>query len=144
MRGSSGHLARALRETHQAWPPTTRWPCPWSATKITDAADEQLLRDQVGDDLLASLSVSRHVRAAEQGHPGPISDLEPANRAVLDTLRATVDAAPRDWARFHRQAVHFHLRNATAWANDPTREDLAGQIDPEFTHGPSALSALAA
>jgi CO dehydrogenase maturation factor len=111
--------------------------------KITDSADEEFLRDQVGADPLASLGVSRHVRAGEQGHPGPISDLEPANRAVLDTLRATVDATPRDWVRFSQQAVHFHLRNATAWANDRTGEDLAGQIDPEFTHGPAALSALA-
>jgi CO dehydrogenase maturation factor len=28
--------------------------------------------------------------------------------------------------------VQFHLRNAKAWANDRTGEDLAGQIDPEF------------
>jgi CO dehydrogenase maturation factor len=111
--------------------------------KVTDSADEEFLREQVGADLLASLGVSRHVRAAEQGHPGPISDLEPANRAVLETLRATVDAIGRDWARFTQQAVDFHLRNATAWANDRIGEDLAGQIDPEFIHGPAALSALA-
>lgn len=110
--------------------------------KVTDNADEQFLREQVGADLLASLGVSRHVRAAEQGRPGPITDLEPANQAVLDTLRTAVDTTGRDWARFTRQAVHFHLRNATAWANDRTGEDLTGQIDPEFIHGPPALSAL--
>jgi CO dehydrogenase maturation factor len=111
--------------------------------KVTDPADEAFLRDQIGADLLTCLGVSRHVRAAEQGHPGPIAELEPANLAVLDTLRSTVDTTPRDWTRFTRQAVQFHLRNAHAWANDRTGEDLAGQIDPEFTLGPAALSVLA-
>jgi CO dehydrogenase maturation factor len=110
--------------------------------KVADDADETFLREQVGADLLACFGVSRHVRAAEQGRAGPISGLEPANRAVLDTLRCTVDATARDWARYTRQAVRFHLRNATAWANDRTGEDLAGQIDPDFVLGPAALPAL--
>ncbi|MEN3310071.1 MAG: dehydrogenase maturation factor [Micromonosporaceae bacterium] len=108
--------------------------------KVADPADEAFLREQVGTDLLASVGVSRHVRAAEQGRPGPIGGLEPANAAVLDTMRSTVDTTPRDWARFTRQAVQFHLRNAQAWGNARTGEDLAGQIDPEFTPGPAALS----
>jgi CO dehydrogenase maturation factor len=111
--------------------------------KVADATDEAFLREHVGADLLACVGVSRHVRAAEQGHPGPIADLEPGNRTVLDTMRSTVDATPRDWARFTRQAAQFHLRNAAAWANDRTGEDLAGQIDPQFTLGPAALSVLA-
>jgi hypothetical protein len=40
------------------------------------------------------------------------------------------------------QAVQFHLRNATAWANDRTAEDLAGQVDPAFVRGPAALAAV--
>lgn len=111
--------------------------------KVSDPADEVFLREQIGPALLACLGVSRHVRAAEQGHAGSIGDLEPANRAVLDTMRMAVDATPRDWARFTRQAVQFHLRNAAAWANDRAGEDLAGQIDPEFALGPTALSVLA-
>jgi CO dehydrogenase maturation factor len=109
--------------------------------KVADPADEAFLRDHVGGALLACVGLSRHVRAAERGHPGPIAGLEPANRAVLDTIRATVDATPRDWHRYTRHAVEFHRRNATAWANAKTGEDLAGQIDPEFTLGPAALSA---
>lgn len=77
------------------------------------------------------------MRAAEQGRAGPIAGLEPANRAVLDTMRETVDATARDGARFTRQAVQFHLRNAQAWSNDETGQDLAGQIDPEFVLGPA-------
>ena len=94
--------------------------------KVADETDEAFLREQVGSDLLASLGVCRHVRAAEQGRPGPIGELEPANSAVLDMLRDAVDATGRDWARFTRQAVQFHLRNAQAWANAKTGEDLAG------------------
>jgi CO dehydrogenase maturation factor len=110
--------------------------------KVADDADEAFLREHVGADLLACVGVSRHVRAAEQGHAGPIGGLEPANRAVLDRLRSTVDTTPRDWTRYTRQAVQFHLRNAAAWANDRTGEDLAGQVDPDFVLGPAALPAL--
>jgi CO dehydrogenase maturation factor len=110
--------------------------------KVADATDAAFLREHVGVDVLACFGVSRHVRAAEQGRPGPIAKLEPANRAVLDLLRSTVDSTPRDWARYTRQAVEFHLRNATAWANDRTGEDLAGQVDPDFVLGPAALPAL--
>ena len=38
------------------------------------------------------------------------------------------------------QAAEFHRRNARAWANAATGEDLAAQIDPEFTLGPHALA----
>jgi CO dehydrogenase maturation factor len=106
--------------------------------KVADPADEAFLRENAGGDLLACFGVSRHVRAAEQGRPGPIEALEAGNRAVLDAMRSTVDTTSRYWARFTRQAVQFHLRNATAWANGRTGEDLAGQIDPEFILGPTS------
>lgn len=105
--------------------------------KVTDQADEEFLRAHAGGDLLACLGASRHVRAAEQGHLAPIGHLEPANRAVLETMRRAADGTSRDWVRLTRQAREFHLRNATAWANASTGEDLAGQIDPGFTQGDS-------
>jgi CO dehydrogenase maturation factor len=111
--------------------------------KVTDPADEEFLRTHVGADLLACLGTSRHVRAAEQGHVRPIAELEPENRATLDTMRRTVDATVRDWDRFTRQAVEFHLRNAVAWANERTGYDLSVQIDPDFVLDPRALSVLA-
>lgn len=109
--------------------------------KVTDAADEWFLREQLGTDLLACLPVSGHVRAAEQGRPGPIGGLEPAGRAVLEVMRDTVDATGRDWARLTRHAVDFHLRNARAWGNARTGVDLAAQIDPVFVLGPAAIAA---
>jgi len=111
--------------------------------KVSDAADEAFLRTNVGGDLLACVGVSRQVRAAEQGHVRPIDELEPANRAVLGAMRQAVDATPRDWARFTRQAVEFHGRNARAWGNDRTGHDLTVQIDPDFVLDPRTLSVLA-
>ena len=109
--------------------------------KITDPADEAFLREHIGTDLLACLPTSRYVRAAEQGRYGPISDLEPAGAAVLDRMREAVDATPRDWQRFTALAAEFHLRNARAWADAATGEDLGRQIDPGFRHGTAALTA---
>jgi CO dehydrogenase maturation factor len=109
--------------------------------KVADGDNESFLRGQVGDDLLACIGVSRHVRAAEQGHAHPIGELEPANAAVLDTMRSVLDATVRDWPRFTRQAVEFHLRNANAWANAKTGEDLTAQVDPEFVLDPTAMAA---
>jgi CO dehydrogenase maturation factor len=51
-----------------------------------------------------------------------------------------VDARTKDWDAFQRHAVEFHLRNATAWADRATGQDLATQVDPDFRHGPEALT----
>jgi CO dehydrogenase maturation factor len=109
--------------------------------KVADTADEAFLREHVGADLVACAGVSRHVKAAEQGHPRPIDQLEPHNRAVLDVLLSTVDARVRDWTAYTRLAHEFHRRNAHAWANAKTGADLTDQIDPRFVLGPAALSA---
>jgi CO dehydrogenase maturation factor len=59
-----------------------------------------------------------------------------ADRAVLVTICSTVDAAPRDRARFTRQAVDVHLRNAFAWANDRPGPALSTQVGPDFVMHP--------
>ncbi len=110
--------------------------------KVADPADEAFLRTHVGAHLLACLGVSRHVRTGEQGHPRPIEELEPGNRAALDAIRSTVDGTARDWGRFTRQAVEFHLRNATAWANERIGRDLSEQVDPDFVLDPRSLPVL--
>ncbi|MGC9665267.1 ATP-binding protein [Planosporangium sp. 12N6] len=110
--------------------------------KVDDAADVAFLRAQVGDDLLTWVARSPFVRAGERGRVLPIADLEPDNRAALDTVRAALDSCGKDWARYLSQAVEFHLRNAAAWANDRVGEDLAGQVDPQFVLGPAAPAAV--
>ncbi|MEV4783930.1 ATP-binding protein [Streptomyces tuirus] len=110
--------------------------------KVTCEDDLLFLKEQVGDDLLTHLVHSPWVRAAEQGRtePGPhaLASLEPHNRHALGVLREAVDSRPRDWDRLHRHAVEFHLRNARAWADARTGEDLAAQVDPDFVPGRTA------
>ncbi|GGV52462.1 ATP-binding protein [Streptomyces griseoflavus] len=122
--------------------------------KVTGEDDLLFLKEQVGDDLLTHLVHSDWVRAAEQGRvppqatdtpdapdaPNAPDPLEPHNRHALNVLRETVDAQSRDWDRLHRHAVEFHLRNARAWADARTGEDLAAQVDPDFVPGPAALA----
>jgi len=108
--------------------------------KVTDADDVAFLRDQLGDDLHGWMLASGHVRAAERGQARSISELEPHNLETLRAMHSTVDASDRDWERYQRQAIEFHLRNAGAWGNDRAGEDLSAQVDPDFVLGPPLLA----
>jgi CO dehydrogenase maturation factor len=110
--------------------------------KVDDDGDVDFLREHVGDDLLTWIGRSSFVKAGERGRILPIADLEPDNAAALAAVRAALDSCGKDWPRYTSQAVEFHLRNATAWANDRIGEDLAGQVDPEFVLGPAALATV--
>jgi CO dehydrogenase maturation factor len=107
--------------------------------KVTGEDDLLFLKQHVGDDLLAYVPQSAHVRAREQGRPHDAP--EPALLGALGELRRAVDARPKDWETFQRQGVEFHLRNADAWGDRATGTDLAAQVDPGFRHGPAALRA---
>lgn len=107
--------------------------------KVEDASDVEFLRGHVGADLLTWIGRSGYVKDAERGTHQPIDALEPANREALQRMRAAVDATNKDWVCYARQAAEFHLRNATAWANERVGEDLSGQVDPDFTLEPAAL-----
>ncbi|MEH0937618.1 ATP-binding protein [Micromonospora psammae] len=107
--------------------------------KVEDATDVEFLREHVGEDLLTWMSRSRYIRRAERGTTGPLDELEPANRAVLQQLTRAVDDTTQDWAAFTRHAHEFHRRNAAAWANERAGTDLTTQIDPDFQLGPATL-----
>jgi CO dehydrogenase maturation factor len=109
--------------------------------KVTGPEDVAYLREHTGPDLVACLGASQYVRAQEQGRDKGFDSLEPANRTALARLQMEVDAVPQDWARFTRQAVHFHLKNAQAWADRATGVDLGAQVDPDFVMGPEAFAA---
>jgi len=109
--------------------------------KVHSDDDVAFLRQHVGDALLVCIQHSPAVRAMEQGRAVGPDALEQANRTALERIRETIDASGKDWARFQRQAVEFHLRNARAWANARTGEDLSAQIDPDFRLEDAALAA---
>ena len=104
--------------------------------KVQDEGDVAFLREHAGDALLACVGHEPAVRAMEQGRPFGITDLDPGALAALSSVRRAVDTRHRDWAKLTRQASEFHLRNAQAWANSATGENLAGQVDPDFVMGP--------
>ena len=107
--------------------------------KVQAEEDIAFLRDHVGSALLACFGHEPAVRAMEQGRPFSLGDLGRDSRAALAALRRAADAQARDWAKLTRQATEFHLRNAVAWANSATGEDLASQVDPGFVMGPQPL-----
>ncbi|MEU9794104.1 ATP-binding protein [Streptomyces sparsogenes] len=102
--------------------------------KVQGPDDLDFLRAEVGEDLLVTVGHSEWVRAMEKGRPPRFEELEEVNRAALGTMREAVDASyeRRDWRRYTRQMVHFHLKNAQSWGNEKTGADLAAQVDPAF------------
>ncbi|WP_164419832.1 ATP-binding protein [Streptomyces salinarius] len=105
--------------------------------KVQGPDDLDFLREQVGDDLLVTVGHSDWVRAMEKGRPPRFELLEEVNGRALCTLHTAADATYelRDWARYTRQMVHFHLKNAHSWGNERTGADLAAQVDPGFVLG---------
>ncbi|MEU8681038.1 ATP-binding protein [Streptomyces sp. NPDC048611] len=110
--------------------------------KVQGPEDLAFLREETGDDLLVTVGHSDWVRAMEKGRPARFDRLEEANRQALATLHRTADAAygRRDWERYTRQMVHFHLKNAESWGNAKTGVDLAAQVDPSFVLSEGAVA----
>ncbi|MEU2259164.1 ATP-binding protein [Streptomyces sp. NPDC019645] len=108
--------------------------------KVQGPDDVDFLRDEVGDDLLVTVGHSDWVRSMEKGRPPRFAQLEEPNRDALRTLLQAADASygRRDWVRYTRQMVHFHLKNAESWGNAKTGADLAAQVDPDFVLGEHA------
>ncbi|MEV8590263.1 ATP-binding protein [Streptomyces sp. NPDC051180] len=102
--------------------------------KVQGRDDLDFLREEVGEDLLVTVGHSDWVRAMEKGRPPRFDLLEAENRMSLQALQDAADDsyAHRDWERYTRQMVHFHLRNAESWGNAKTGADLTAQVDPGF------------
>ncbi|GAA3748847.1 CO dehydrogenase maturation factor [Spinactinospora alkalitolerans] len=108
--------------------------------KVQGPDDVEFLREHVGEALDVCLGQSAFVRAMEKGRHPDFGELEEDSVKALARMRDTVDGTVKDWAKFTRQSVEFHLRNARAWADDATGADLGAQVDPEFVMGPQALT----
>ncbi|SFY23459.1 ATP-binding protein [Streptomyces atratus] len=102
--------------------------------KVQGEDDLDFLRAEVGDDLLVTVGHSNWVRAMEKGRPARFELLEADNRMALQALQNAAEDSyeQRDWGRYTRQMVHFHLKNAESWGNEKTGADLAAQVDPAF------------
>ncbi|PZT72637.1 MULTISPECIES: ATP-binding protein [unclassified Streptomyces] len=102
--------------------------------KVQGEDDLEFLRAEVGDDLLVTVGHSDWVRAMEKGRPARFELLEADNRMALQRLQDAAEDSyeRRDWGRYTRQMVHFHLKNAESWGNEKTGADLAAQVDPAF------------
>ncbi|MGW3657129.1 ATP-binding protein [Streptomyces sp. NPDC005151] len=102
--------------------------------KVQGQDDLDFLRAEVGDDLLVTVGHSDWVRAMEKGRPARFELLEADNRMALQALQNAAEDSyeQRDWERYTRQMVHFHLKNAESWGNEKTGADLAAQVDPAF------------
>ncbi|MEV7847929.1 ATP-binding protein [Streptomyces cyaneofuscatus] len=105
--------------------------------KVQGPDDLDFLRAEVGDDLLVGVGHSDWVRSMEKGRPSRFELLEADNRMALQALQDAVEDSYglRDWERYTRQMVHFHLKNAESWGNEKTGADLAAQVDPSFVLG---------
>ncbi|MFJ9905801.1 ATP-binding protein [Streptomyces sp. NPDC101152] len=112
--------------------------------KVQGQDDFDFLRAEIGDDLLVTFGHSDWVRAMEKGRPPRFELLEDVNRRALRILQVAADATYelRDWERYTRQMVHFHLKNAAAWGNARTGADLAAQVDPGFVLGEGVTTAV--
>ncbi|MEG3628497.1 ATP-binding protein [Streptomyces poriticola] len=110
--------------------------------KVQGPDDLDFLRSEIGEDLLVTVGHSDWVRAMEKGRPPRFALLEDANRRALRLLRTAADVTYglRDWERYTRQMVHFHLRNAQSWGNERTGADLAAQVDPGFVLGEGVVT----
>ena len=71
--------------------------------KVQAPEDVAFLRSHAGEDPLAWIGHESAVRAMEQGRPFSLDDLSPDTAAALSSIRARLDAAPRDWARYTRR-----------------------------------------
>jgi CO dehydrogenase maturation factor len=107
--------------------------------KVQTAGDVAFLRSHAGENPVAWIGHEPVGRAMEQGQPFSLDDLSRDTAAALSAVKSRLDAAPRDWPRYTRLAAEFHRRNARSWASGRGGEDLAAQIDPDFTLGPDAL-----
>ncbi|MEV6652723.1 ATP-binding protein [Streptomyces sp. NPDC051219] len=108
--------------------------------KVQGEDDFEFLRTEVGDDLLVAVGHSDWVRSMEKGRPPRFELLEATNRLALQALQDAAEDSyeRRDWERYTRQMVHFHLKNAESWGNAKTGADLAAQVDPAFVLGEHA------
>jgi len=102
------------------------------ANKVESDEDVNFIKHQAGDDYITAFCLSGYVRQMEKGVIGNLSEVEAENMAALETMLKLVDERKKDWNKFYRQAVEFHIKNAESWANAQLGVNVIDQIDPAF------------
>ncbi len=101
--------------------------------KVDDEQDIAFIQEHVGDDLVATFSHSKYIRAMEKGQFLPITEMEKRNKEALDRIISEIDKRTKNWERYYDLAVEFHKKNAESWANEEAGQDLTKQIDSNFS-----------
>jgi hypothetical protein len=102
------------------------------ANKVEGERDVDFIKRQASDDYITAFGLSGYVRQMEKGVIGNLSEVEAENMAALETMLKLVDERKKDWNKFYRQAVEFHIKNAESWANAQLGTNVINQIDPAF------------
>jgi CO dehydrogenase maturation factor len=100
--------------------------------KVESRDDIALLKATCGEDLIGWLRHSSWVRQTERGARPPFAALEQPNKAAIDAIIKSAARLRRDWKRYWRWAVHFHMKNAESWANAAVGHDISQQVDHAF------------
>ncbi len=77
---------------------------------------------------------SHFVRNRERGNEVSITNLPEKEVLILNEMKIITRAQKRDWAKYVRDGIEFHKRNALSWANTSYGKDLTTQIDPNFSY----------
>lgn len=106
--------------------------------KIEDEDDLAFIKGKVGDALIGHVARSNFVRKQEKGISQDISQLEPENLALLETIKAKADSLQRDWAKYQKNNLHFLERASKSWADDLYKTSIMDQVDPDFSYEDAA------
>jgi len=101
--------------------------------KIEDQSDIDFIKDWVGDDLIAVFYRSSFIKKIDRGVGASFDELEPENKESLKKIVSEINSQKKDWEKFYRQAIFFHVQNANSWANTSLGFDVTCQIDPNFS-----------
>jgi CO dehydrogenase maturation factor len=103
------------------------------ANKIENSSDLSFIQKHVGEDVLASFGKSQYVKAMEQGQFLALELLEAENQHAMQAMLNEIDVTQKNWPKFYSDMLEFHIKNTKSWANEVAGQDLAKQIDPEFS-----------
>ncbi len=92
------------------------------------------LRKALGNDLIGCMHVSPFIRSQERGEIKPFSELEPENRALMESIEQTLAGREKNWQQYMERTIDVHRKNAKSWGNDSIGIDLETQIDPTFQY----------